>query len=74
MKDNSMFLGLRDPKAPVDALCDNVIASRMGEACRLAAKKPGGDLIDRGLELLKQMNEHGFDVLVKLPERVSDTQ
>lgn len=67
MKDNTPFLGLRDPTAPIDALCDNVIASRIGEACRAASKNPGGDLIDQGLELLKQLNEHGFDVVVRPP-------
>lgn len=66
MKDNRPFLGLRDPKEPLTPMCDNVLAWRMGESCREAAKDPGGDLIDQGLALLKQLNEHGFDVVVRL--------
>lgn len=44
--------------------CDNVPAWRLGEACRDAAKKPGGDLIDQGLQLLKSLQEKGFGVIV----------
>lgn len=46
---------------------DNVDAWRLGEACRKAAQNPGGDYIDGGLELLKQLQEKGFGV-VKLEE------
>ncbi|ARP89781.1 hypothetical protein CAL14_05350 [Bordetella genomosp. 9] len=43
--------------------CDNVIAWRLGEACRNAAKAPGGDYIDGGLSLLKELQEKGFGVV-----------
>ncbi len=51
---------------PLDALCDNVLASKMGGALRIAAadlKKCGGDGIDHGLILLKALNDAGFDVV-----------
>jgi len=65
-KDNRMFIGFRDQKEPLTSLCDNVLAWRMGEACRAA--KSGGDLIDLGLSLLRELNEQGFDVVIKLPK------
>lgn len=40
---------------------DNVGAWRLGEACRAA--KPGGDLIDRGLSLLKELEARGYGVI-----------
>jgi hypothetical protein len=46
---------------------DNVDCSRLGEACRLAAANPGGDYIDGGLELLKQLQAKGYGV-VRLPQ------
>ncbi len=39
----------------------NVDAWRMGEACRHA--KPGGDPIDHGLSLLKELQERGYGVV-----------
>ena len=68
MKDNTPFLGLRDPKAPIDSLCDNVIASRLASAMKAAATHSAGDSIDCGLALLHELNEHGFDVVVRLPD------
>lgn len=46
---------------------DNVYAWRLGEACRSA--KPGGDYIDLGWSLLKELHARGFDVVprVRLP-------
>jgi hypothetical protein len=40
----------------------NVDASRLGEACRRAAEKPGGDYIDGGLSLLKELEARGYGV------------
>lgn len=40
----------------------NVDASRLGEACRRAAEKPGGDYIDGGLSLLKELEAQGYGV------------
>jgi len=45
----------------------NVGAWRLGEACRNAADAPAGDPIDRGLLLLKELQERGYGV-VALPE------
>lgn len=67
MKDNRSLLGLRDPKEPLTSFMHNVLAWRLGEACRAA--DPGGDLIDLGLSLLRELNEQGFDVIVRLPEK-----
>lgn len=74
MKDNRPFLGLRDPKAPIDSGCDNVIASRLYQAMHLALAHRGGDSIDAGLALLKELNEQGFDVVVRLPDSAEDRQ
>jgi hypothetical protein len=41
---------------------DNVLAWRMGEACRAAARDPGGDLIDPGLVLLRELEARGCGV------------
>lgn len=41
---------------------DNVGASKLGQACYTAIKKPGGDSIDLGLYLLKLLEEEGFGV------------
>ena len=68
MKDQRFHLGLRDPEAPLTASMDNVHAWCLGEACNAAAKEPAGDLIDRGLILLRELNEQGFDVVLRLPE------
>ena len=44
--------------------CDNVTAWRLGEACRKAADEPKcGDLIDRGLILLRELEALGFGVV-----------
>lgn len=47
---------------------DNVGAWRLGEACRAA--KPGGDPIDHGLSLLKELQAKGYGV-VELPSEIS---
>lgn len=39
----------------------NVGAWRLGEACRHA--KPGGDPIDHGLSLLKELQDRGYGVI-----------
>lgn len=73
MKDNRPFLGLRDPKEPLTALCDNVLASRLAQAWEATGKDTRvGDSIDRGLILLRELNEHGFDVIVRLPTGPGD--
>lgn len=48
---------------PLDAAMDNVLAGRLAEAFRVALKASVGDSIDRGLALLRALNEQGFDVL-----------
>lgn len=49
----------------LNAACDNVLASLMG-SCALQAGDPKrtdvGDSIDRGLILLRLLNDHGFTV------------
>lgn len=42
---------------------DNVQAWRLGEACIEASRKPGGDLIDSGLQLLKELQIRGYGVI-----------
>lgn len=42
---------------------DNVGAWRIGEACRKAADTPGGDYIDQGLVLLKELQANGYGVI-----------
>jgi hypothetical protein len=41
---------------------DNVNAWRLGEACRRASENPGGDYIDGGLSLLKELEARGYGV------------
>ena len=48
---------------PLCSLCNNVLASRLGNACNKANKQRAGDSIDRGLSLLKELNNLGFDVV-----------
>jgi hypothetical protein len=48
---------------PLDAAMDNVLAWRLADAWRVAAEASVGDSIDRGLALLRGLNEQGFDVL-----------
>ena len=45
----------------------NVIASRLGKACIAAANASAGDSIDRGLGLLKALQEAGFGVFQLAP-------
>lgn len=50
---------------PLTAACDNQIAWRLGEVAREAGaldRKDVGDLIDRGLILLRLLREAGFHV------------
>lgn len=43
---------------------DNVDCWRLGEACRAAANDPKcGDFIDRGLILLRELEQRGFGVV-----------
>ncbi|GAA0585612.1 hypothetical protein ACFQH5_13460 [Halomonas salifodinae] len=42
---------------------DNVIASLLGKAAK--ASRPGGDSIDHGWSLLKELHARGFDVTVR---------
>jgi hypothetical protein len=48
---------------PLDAAMDNVLAWRLSDAFQTALKASVGDPIDRGLALLRALNEQGFDVL-----------
>ena len=44
---------------------DNVLAWRLGEACRTAADDPKcGDFIDRGLILLRELQVKGFGIVL----------
>lgn len=44
---------------------DNVLARRLGEACRAAADdRKCGDYIDRGLILLRELQAKGFGVVL----------
>lgn len=55
---------------PLTGAMDNVLAWRLGAACRKAADDPKcGDFIDRGLILLRMLNEAGFDVVPKETHR-----
>ena len=54
---------------PITANCDNVLAWRLGEACRVAADASAGDYIDRGLVLLRALRERGFLVIQKTDEQ-----
>lgn len=47
---------------------DNVLAWRLGEAAHATMRDTAGDLIDRGLSLLKHLRDEGFGV-VELGER-----
>lgn len=40
---------------------DNVYAFRLGEAAR--SSKPGGDAIDHGWSLAKELHARGFDIV-----------
>lgn len=46
---------------------DNVYAWRLGDAAReaMSPTQTVGDSIDRGLILLRLLNERGFDVIVR---------
>lgn len=48
---------------------NNANARTLGEACRMAAEAPGGDYIDQGLQLLRELESRGFGV-VKLKPNV----
>jgi hypothetical protein len=52
---------------PLTALMPNTIAWRLGEVCMDVASpaQKVGDPIDRGLILLRLLNERGFDVVEK---------
>lgn len=46
---------------------DNLGAWRIGEACRKAARSPGGDYIDGGLGLLKELQAKGYGIVALTP-------
>ena len=48
---------------PLDAAMDNVTALRLGEVANKAVSEPAGDLIDRGLVLIRLLREAGFEVM-----------
>lgn len=54
-------------KRPLTAAMDNVLAWRLGEVAKEAMdpKQSVGDYIDRGLILLRLLNEAGFDVIAR---------
>ena len=46
-------------------MMDNVYAYRLSQAARSA--RPGGDMIDHGWSLLKELHSRGFDVVPREP-------
>lgn len=47
---------------PFDAFIPNVVASILGKISLETGQQPNSDLIDRGLFLLRKLNEIGLDV------------
>lgn len=58
----------RSAPKPLSAAMDNVLAWRLGEAVHATMRDTAGDLIDRGLSLLKHLRDTGFGV-VELSDR-----
>ena len=57
--------GLREVSGPpLDVGMDNVLAWKLSDAFKVARDASVGDPIDRGLALLRGLNELGFDVIV----------
>lgn len=58
---------MRSYPLKLDAGMDNVFASRLGQVARetMDPKQKVGDSIDRGLILLRLLNEKGFDVIAR---------
>ncbi len=56
-------------RKPLTSAMDNLLAWRMGEICMKAASpdQKVGDPIDRGLILLRLLNESGFEVIADAP-------
>lgn len=52
------------------AAMDNLDAWRLGEVANAAVRNPVGDLIDRGLILLRLLNERGYAVTVEINPRI----
>lgn len=50
---------------PLTSSMDNVLASRLGEIAKKAAKAPAGDYIDTGLVLRSLLEEAGFELREK---------
>ena len=48
---------------PLTAYSDNVLISRIGIACKEAAKAPAGDSIDTGLVLRRLLDGAGLDIV-----------
>ena len=60
--------GGRGNVQPLTAASDNVLMWQLGEVAREAGnpeRKDVGDRIDRGLILLRLLNEKGFEVIVR---------
>jgi hypothetical protein len=56
------------PDGPLTAYMDNALAYRLGKAfCATKDEKRIGDMIDRGLVLLRELNARGFDVVRRRP-------
>jgi hypothetical protein len=54
---------------PLNAAMDNLHAWRLGAATNATqAETKIGDMIDRGLVLLRELNARGFDVVLRAPE------
>ena len=53
---------------PLNVAMDNLQAWKLGEATKSAqAETKIGDMIDRGLVLLRELNARGFDVVLRDP-------
>jgi hypothetical protein len=65
--DLSSDMGFRNGPVTYANQPDNLIAWRLGEACRKAADDPNcGDYIDRGLILLRELEARGLGI-VRIP-------
>lgn len=68
-------MGMSVSRQPLTAAMPNTVAWRLGEAAKQAgnpARVDVGDLIDRGLILLRLLNELGFDVIDTLSQATTE--
>ena len=57
----------------LNGLSDNLDVHRLGAACRAAADEPKcGDMIDRGLILLRELEKRGYGVIMLGSHRAAE--